>query len=40
METNCASKTLEGYISPYNATVINKLLAEDAILLGMLLEIP
>ncbi|MFH0711722.1 MAG: amidase family protein [archaeon] len=36
IETNCASKVLEGYISPYNATVINKLLAEDAILLGML----
>lgn len=35
METNCGSKTLEGYVSPYNATVINKLLAEDAILLGM-----
>ncbi len=36
LETNCASKVLEGYVSPYNATVINKLLAEDAILLGML----
>lgn len=35
METNCGSKVLEGYISPYNATVINKLLAEDAIILGM-----
>jgi len=35
MEANCASKVLEGYISPYNATVVNKLLAEDAILLGM-----
>ncbi len=35
METNCGSKVLEGYVSPYNATVINKLLAEDAILLGM-----
>ena len=35
METNCASKVLEGYVSPYNATVVNKLLAEDAILVGM-----
>ncbi|MFA5484825.1 MAG: amidase family protein [Candidatus Pacearchaeota archaeon] len=34
-ETNCGSKVLEGYISPYNATVINKLLNEDAIFLGM-----
>lgn len=36
METNCGSKVLEGYVSPYNATVVNKLLSEDAILLGML----
>ncbi|MCK5449409.1 aspartyl/glutamyl-tRNA amidotransferase subunit A [Candidatus Pacearchaeota archaeon] len=35
LETNCGSKVLEGYVSPYNATVINKLLEEDAILLGM-----
>ncbi len=35
LETNCGSKVLEGYVSPYNATVINKLLAEDAIILGM-----
>tara|TARA_Y100000310_G_scaffold149036_2_gene148357 strand:- start:1359 stop:2690 length:1332 start_codon:yes stop_codon:yes gene_type:complete len=35
LETNCASKVLEGYVSPYNATVINKLLSEDAIILGM-----
>ena len=35
LETNCASKTLEGYISPYNASVINKLLSEGAIVLGM-----
>ena len=32
---NCASKTLENYKSGYNATVIEKLLAEDAIVLGM-----
>ncbi len=35
LETNCGSKVLEGYVSSYNATVINKLLGEDAILLGM-----
>ncbi|MBR9704025.1 Asp-tRNA(Asn)/Glu-tRNA(Gln) amidotransferase subunit GatA [Candidatus Pacearchaeota archaeon] len=32
---NCASKTLENYKSTYNATVISKLLAKDAIVLGM-----
>jgi aspartyl-tRNA(Asn)/glutamyl-tRNA(Gln) amidotransferase subunit A len=35
LETNCASKVLEGYVAPYNATVINKLISEDAIILGM-----
>ncbi len=35
IETNCASKVLEGYVSAYNATVVNKLLTEDAIFLGM-----
>jgi aspartyl-tRNA(Asn)/glutamyl-tRNA(Gln) amidotransferase subunit A len=35
MVTNCGSRVLEDYTSPYSATVINKLLAEDAILLGM-----
>ncbi len=30
----CASKMLENYVSPYNATVIEKLLAEDAIIIG------
>jgi aspartyl-tRNA(Asn)/glutamyl-tRNA(Gln) amidotransferase subunit A len=35
LETNCASKVLEGFIAPYNASVINKLLAEDAIVIGM-----
>jgi aspartyl-tRNA(Asn)/glutamyl-tRNA(Gln) amidotransferase subunit A len=35
LETNCASKTLEGYVSPYNASVINNLLSEGAIVLGM-----
>jgi len=32
---NCASKTLEDYYATYNASVISKLLAEDAIVLGM-----
>ncbi|MCD4771592.1 aspartyl/glutamyl-tRNA amidotransferase subunit A [archaeon] len=36
MTISCASKTLENYTAPFNATVINKLLAEDAILLGIL----
>ena len=36
MTISCASKTLEDYTGPFNATVINKLLAEDAILLGIL----
>jgi aspartyl-tRNA(Asn)/glutamyl-tRNA(Gln) amidotransferase subunit A len=32
---NCASKTLENYRAGYNATVIDKLLSEDAVCLGM-----
>ena len=32
---NCASKTLENYKATFNATVIQKLLKEDAIVLGM-----
>jgi len=35
MTTSAGSKVLEDYTSGYNATVINKLLAEDAIILGM-----
>jgi aspartyl-tRNA(Asn)/glutamyl-tRNA(Gln) amidotransferase subunit A len=35
MTTNCASLVLEDYTAGYNATAINKLLAEDAIILGM-----
>jgi aspartyl-tRNA(Asn)/glutamyl-tRNA(Gln) amidotransferase subunit A len=34
LETNCASKVLEGFVAPFNATVIDKLLTEDAIVLG------
>ena len=32
--TTCASRILEGYVSPYNATVIEKLLAAGAIIAG------
>ncbi len=34
MQTTCASKILEGYISPYNATVIEKLTSSGASFLG------
>ncbi len=34
MPTTCASKMLENYVSPFNATVIDKLLEEDAIIIG------
>jgi aspartyl-tRNA(Asn)/glutamyl-tRNA(Gln) amidotransferase subunit A len=34
MPTTCGSKILEGFVPPYNATVVEKLLAEDAVLLG------
>lgn len=30
----CASKTLENYVAPYNAHVVERLLAEDAIIIG------
>lgn len=33
--TNCASKTLENYTAPYNATVIEKLKKEGIIIIGM-----
>ena len=32
--TTCASKILENYVAPYNATVINKLISEDAVFIG------
>ena len=34
VETTCSSKILEGWKSPYDATVIKKLKASDAILIG------
>lgn len=33
--TNCASKVLENYVAPYNATVIDKIKAEDGLIIGM-----
>lgn len=35
IECNCASKTLEGWVAPYDATVILKIKKEDGIILGM-----
>uniref|UniRef100_A0A8D0GRN7 Glutaminyl-tRNA amidotransferase subunit QRSL1 n=1 Tax=Sphenodon punctatus TaxID=8508 RepID=A0A8D0GRN7_SPHPU len=34
IETTCASKMLKGYIPPYNATVVQKLLDHGAVLIG------
>ena len=32
---NCASKTLENFKAPYNASVIEKIKAEDGLIIGM-----
>jgi aspartyl-tRNA(Asn)/glutamyl-tRNA(Gln) amidotransferase subunit A len=32
---NCASKVLENYVAPYDATVIEKIKAEDGVIIGM-----
>ena len=35
LRATCASKTLENYVSPYDATVIQRIKKEDGIILGM-----
>ncbi|MDO8563438.1 MAG: Asp-tRNA(Asn)/Glu-tRNA(Gln) amidotransferase subunit GatA [Nanoarchaeota archaeon] len=35
MITNCASKVLDNYIAPYDATVIEKIRKEDGLIIGM-----
>lgn len=36
MQNTCASKFLEGYVAPYDATVVEKIQSEGAIILGKL----
>ncbi|HLC53330.1 MAG TPA: Asp-tRNA(Asn)/Glu-tRNA(Gln) amidotransferase subunit GatA [Candidatus Nanoarchaeia archaeon] len=35
LPANCASRVLENYIAPYDATVIEKIKAEDGVIIGM-----
>lgn len=35
MITNCASKVLENYVAPYDASVIEKIKKEDGVIIGM-----
>lgn len=34
IKTTCASKMMENFVAPYNATVVEKLLASDAVIIG------
>ncbi len=34
IRTTCSSKILENYVPPFNATVVEKILAEDAVIIG------
>jgi aspartyl-tRNA(Asn)/glutamyl-tRNA(Gln) amidotransferase subunit A len=34
IKTTCASKILAGFVPPYNATVVEKLMAEDTVVIG------
>ena len=33
-EVTCASKFMQGFVAPYSATVVKKLIAEDAVIIG------